>query len=153
MTGSTRTIGKQEFNILFTCAGRRVALMEAFGKALGDLGLKGKIVAADLSPAAPACHAADVAAIVPRAGCIEYIPSPVSKDHKARIIPIEFRSVFQGTLSNYRISIHHDQGVPARTTLNAIQFNNRNNCHILLKQALINNIIRFIQALLGWCWT
>jgi carbamoyl-phosphate synthase large subunit len=51
-----------------------VALMEAFRKAIASLGLKGKLIAADLSAASPACHVADAAEIVPRAGCIEYIP-------------------------------------------------------------------------------
>jgi carbamoyl-phosphate synthase large subunit len=74
MTGSTRTISKQEINILFTCAGRRVALMESFRHAIAGLGMTGKLIAADLSSASPACHVADVAEIVPRAGCIEYIP-------------------------------------------------------------------------------
>ncbi len=48
--------------------------MEAFRKAIASLGLKGKLIAADLSAASPACHVADAAEIVPRAGCIEYIP-------------------------------------------------------------------------------
>jgi carbamoyl-phosphate synthase large subunit len=86
-----RTISKQEFNILFTCAGRRVALLEAFREAIKGLGLTGKIVAADLSSASPACHAADVAEIVPRAGCIEYIPgllSIVKKYNISLVLPM-----------------------------------------------------------------
>ena len=48
--------------------------MEAFRKAIASLGMRGKLIAADLSVASPACHVADAMEIVPRAGCIEYIP-------------------------------------------------------------------------------
>ncbi len=83
-----RTISKQEFNILFTCAGRRVALLDSFRQAREALGLKGKIVAVDLSAASPACHAADAAEIVPRAGCIEYISNllKIVKKHNISLI-------------------------------------------------------------------
>ena len=47
-------------NILFTCAGRRVALLNAFRSALSELRLKGKLVATDITSASPAYHAADV---------------------------------------------------------------------------------------------
>jgi len=62
-------------NILFTCAGRRVALMDAFREAISGLGLKGKVISADITKASAAGHSADAAEIVPRAGCIEYIPA------------------------------------------------------------------------------
>jgi len=68
-----------------------VALIESFRKALASLDLKGKIVAADLSAASPACHAADVAKIVPRAGCIEYIPGlldTVKKHNISLVLPM-----------------------------------------------------------------
>ena len=62
-------------NIVFTCAGRRVALMEAFRGALDELGLQGKLICTDITPASAACHEADVAGIVPHAGRLEYIPA------------------------------------------------------------------------------
>jgi len=68
-----------------------VALIESFRQALASLDLKGKIVAADLSAASPACHAADVAKIVPRAGCIEYIPGlldTVKKHNISLVLPM-----------------------------------------------------------------
>ena len=68
-----------------------MALIESFRKALASLDLKGKIVAADLSAASPACHAADVAKIVPRAGCIEYIPGlldTVKKHNISLVLPM-----------------------------------------------------------------
>jgi len=62
-------------NILFTCAGRRVALVDAFREAIKGLGLRGKMISADITEASAAGHSADAAEIVPRAGCIEYIPA------------------------------------------------------------------------------
>jgi carbamoyl-phosphate synthase large subunit len=83
-----RTIAKQEINILFTCAGRRVALMESFRQAVKGLGLKGKLIATDVSSASPACHVADVAEMVPPAGRIEYIPSLLNlvKKHNVSLL-------------------------------------------------------------------
>ena len=46
-------------NILFTCAGRRVQLLRDFRKAMDTLGVEGKIVVAECTDAAPACHIAD----------------------------------------------------------------------------------------------
>ncbi len=47
-------------NILFTCAGRRVALLRAFRRAMDQLGVEGHLVVAERIDAAPACHVADV---------------------------------------------------------------------------------------------
>jgi len=62
--------------------------MESFREAITGLGLNGKLIAADLSAASPACHTADVAEIVPRAGCIEYIPGLVDivKRHNVSLV-------------------------------------------------------------------
>lgn len=48
-------------NVLFTCAGRRNYLLEYFKKAMGD---SGRVIAADMSPTAPAMALADVARVV-----------------------------------------------------------------------------------------
>lgn len=48
-----------DFNILVSCAGRRVALVRHFQEALRDLALMGSVCAADLNFSSPACHAAD----------------------------------------------------------------------------------------------
>ncbi|MFN3167554.1 MAG: ATP-grasp domain-containing protein [Phycisphaeraceae bacterium] len=48
-----------DFNILVSCAGRRVALVRYFQRALRDLDLKGSVCAADLDFTGPACHVAD----------------------------------------------------------------------------------------------
>jgi carbamoyl-phosphate synthase large subunit len=52
-------------NILLTCIGRRVALLEAFRRAMADLGVKGRVIAADHSPLAAAFHLADERLLVP----------------------------------------------------------------------------------------
>ena len=87
-TGSTRTIGRQEVNILFTCAGRDVALMEAFRKAIASLGMIGKLITAGFSGDSPACRAADASEIVPRPGRIEYIPAllDIVKRHNVSLV-------------------------------------------------------------------
>jgi carbamoyl-phosphate synthase large subunit len=54
-----------DFNILLSSAGRRVALLNIFRKSLRDLGLEGRVLAADASPLAPALFVADGAARVP----------------------------------------------------------------------------------------
>ncbi len=61
-------------NVLITCAGRRVELVNAFGNALNQLGLGGKILAADASPACPAWQLADVGLTAPRVDAADYLP-------------------------------------------------------------------------------
>ena len=46
--------GSPPFNILFTCAGRRVALIRTFRQALDELGLSGRLVGTDITASAPA---------------------------------------------------------------------------------------------------
>lgn len=65
----------KEFNILFAAAGRRVSLLRSFRKAMDDLGLKGKIFAADAGYSAPASFVADERVLVPRVDSADYIPS------------------------------------------------------------------------------
>ena len=61
------------FNILFPSAGRRVSLLRLFRKALGDLGLSGKLVTTDLRKDAPAPYVADFREQVPRVTDPAYI--------------------------------------------------------------------------------
>ncbi len=58
-------MAKTSLNILLTCIGRRVALLEAFRKAMSDLGVAGRLYGADHSPLAAAFHAADEGLLVP----------------------------------------------------------------------------------------
>ncbi|MCL6494751.1 MAG: ATP-grasp domain-containing protein [Ignavibacterium sp.] len=55
----------ENFNILFTSSGRRVALINIFKETLQRMGLKGKIVAADMAKNAPALYVADEMELVP----------------------------------------------------------------------------------------
>ena len=57
-------------NVLFTCAGRRNYLLEYFREATGG---SGKIIAADMSPTAPAMAVADVARVVSDVYAEEYL--------------------------------------------------------------------------------
>ena len=56
----------KNFNILVSSAGRRVSLVHHFQTALKELGIRGKVIAADLTPTSSAWHAADQATYAPR---------------------------------------------------------------------------------------
>ncbi|HET7011535.1 MAG TPA: ATP-grasp domain-containing protein [Anaerolineales bacterium] len=62
-------------NVLLTSAGRRVELLHAFREASREAGLKGRIVATDIDPLAPALHVADEAFLVPPVSHPDYVPS------------------------------------------------------------------------------
>jgi len=68
-------MGRRELNILFTCAGRRVALLRAFRSAMSKLGIDGKMIAADVTSASPAFHKADVGLLVPSVRKADYVES------------------------------------------------------------------------------
>ena len=57
-----------DFQVMLSSAGRRVALMECFRRALADLGLRGGVVAMDAGLSAPAAHAADAFRRAPLCG-------------------------------------------------------------------------------------
>jgi carbamoyl-phosphate synthase large subunit len=62
-------------NLLFVSAGRRVELLRGFRRAFDDLGIEGRIVAADIDPLASALRAADAVYLVPRLNDPRYIPA------------------------------------------------------------------------------
>lgn len=62
-----------DFNILFSSAGRRVSLIRSFRESLSKLGINGKIVAADLKSNAPAVLISDLHEQVPPVSSPEYI--------------------------------------------------------------------------------
>jgi carbamoyl-phosphate synthase large subunit len=68
--------------VLFTCAGRRVDVVEAFSQAGATT------IAADIDPLAPALHRADRHALVPRLDTPEYIPAlrDLVRAHDVRLI-------------------------------------------------------------------
>jgi carbamoyl-phosphate synthase large subunit len=60
---------------LFTCVGRRVVLINAFRRAMEELGVTGKLFATDVTPASSAMQIADRGFIVPLTRNIDYIPT------------------------------------------------------------------------------
>ena len=78
----------EPFNILFTCVGRRVALLRAFRQAMSDLGLTGQLVGTDLTHSAPGMHAVDCAELVPSARTMHYVPrmKELVAAHKVRLV-------------------------------------------------------------------
>lgn len=63
-----------EFNVLISSAGRRVALLDIFRRTLPEMGLRGRVIAADMSPLSSAFHSADDAVLVPRSTDPDFIP-------------------------------------------------------------------------------
>ena len=63
----------REINLLFTSCGRRVELIRAFKEAYRSLGLRGKIIAVDANPLAPALRLADESQVVPRVDDPDYL--------------------------------------------------------------------------------
>jgi len=68
-------VDKETINVLFTSAGRRVELLQAFRKAFQELELGGRIVAVDVDPLAPALQLADQPYLIPRLSSPDYIPT------------------------------------------------------------------------------
>jgi len=60
---------------MFTCGGRRVALLKAFRDAMAELGLAGRLYVTDVTDTSPAYYAADEGLIVPQVGTLDYIPA------------------------------------------------------------------------------
>lgn len=64
-----------ELTVLFTSAGRRNQLIDCFRRDAEELGLRLRVLAADLRPEmSSACHAADTAFAVPRCTSDDYVP-------------------------------------------------------------------------------
>ncbi|MBT3199241.1 MAG: ATP-grasp domain-containing protein [Phycisphaerales bacterium] len=63
-------------------------MIESFREALDGLGLTGKLITADMSACSAAGHMSDVTEIVPRSGCIEYIPAllDIVKRHNVSLL-------------------------------------------------------------------
>lgn len=62
-------------NVLFTSAGRRVALVRAFRRALDELELDGRLVGVDVDPLAAALQVTDESRTVPRFTSPDYVPA------------------------------------------------------------------------------
>ncbi len=75
----------RQVRILFTSAGRRVELIQAFGRAAGALGLDLRVHVADSDPFVPAAFLAFKTYRVPPARGDKYIPALLEIARKARI--------------------------------------------------------------------
>ena len=77
-----------EYNVLFTSAGRRVALVRLFRRALAALGLPGRVVTADLKATAPAHFVADASESVPRVSDPRYVGRVLDlcRKHRVRMV-------------------------------------------------------------------
>jgi carbamoyl-phosphate synthase large subunit len=75
-------------NILFTSIGRRVELVRAFRRAYEQLGVKGRIIALDIDPLAPALQLVDRSYIAPRLSSPHFLPAliDVCQREKIRVI-------------------------------------------------------------------
>ncbi len=63
----------EEINILFSAAGRRVSLIRHFKKVLNDLGLRGRVISADINLLAPASYITDEKVLIPKCTNENYI--------------------------------------------------------------------------------
>lgn len=68
----------KDINILILSAGRRVELVKLFKKTAKEMGIEGKVVAADLSDTAPAIYFADCFYLIPRIGAPDYLDEIVN---------------------------------------------------------------------------
>lgn len=78
----------EPFNVLFTCIGRRVALVRAFREALAELGLPGQLLGTDITASAPAFHTADAAFVVPPVRSLHYVPrlTELVEEHRVKLL-------------------------------------------------------------------
>lgn len=74
-----------ETNILILNSGRRVELVKLFKKAMEDLKVSGKVIAADCSKLAPALYFADYSVILPRIDNPNYINSIIEECNKLNV--------------------------------------------------------------------
>lgn len=74
-----------EFNILLTAPGHRVERIQLLKQTLREMGLSGRVLAADIDPLGTAYQAADGAAIVPPCSDASYVPAILDVCRKNRI--------------------------------------------------------------------
>lgn len=75
-------------NVLISAAGRRVALLRIFREALAEIGISGRVFAADMSPMASAFHDADQGFLVPRCTTPAFVPAVLElcREHGIELI-------------------------------------------------------------------
>jgi len=69
----TNAADPSAYNILFSCAGRRVAMIREFRRALEELGLAGALIGTDVTRSAPAVYEVDIAEIIPPVTSPDYL--------------------------------------------------------------------------------
>ncbi len=81
-------MNKSRVNILFTCVGRRVALVESFRQAAEKLGVKSKIVGTDSDPLSPGLYVCDKRYVSLPIASRRYIPQliDICRKHKIDIL-------------------------------------------------------------------
>jgi len=87
---ATRAGDGDSITLLVTCVGRRVELLQAFRAAALRLGLRLRIVGADITPTAPALVCADARVLTPPATEPGYVPAlleAVRRERAAALIP------------------------------------------------------------------
>ena len=67
-------MARKPFRVMFSCVGRRVALVEAFRRSLKKLHLKGGILGADSSAYSAALQCCDAGFLVPPCTSADYVP-------------------------------------------------------------------------------
>lgn len=82
---------RPRLNVLFTCVGRRVELLQAFRKAADEHGVALTVVGADKSELAPALHLCDRAVVTPEVLAPSYVPALLNAardEHIDLLIPL-----------------------------------------------------------------
>ena len=82
---------QKDVKVLFTSAGRRVELLQAFKKSFSDLGIRGEIITTDINPLAPSLYFSDKVYVVPPSTDPDYpyvIRSIALKEHVDLIFPL-----------------------------------------------------------------
>lgn len=77
--------GRTSPNILFTCVGRKISVVQAFRKALTRAGITGEIIGVDMSPFSPVLTICDHSYLVPRTDADGYIPTLLKICHKHEV--------------------------------------------------------------------
>ena len=86
--------------VLFTCAGQRVDIVSAFGRA------GGYTIAADADPLAPALYHAHARALMPRIDSADYVPALAAlvREHDVRLV-VPLTDLDQGVLARSRAAL------------------------------------------------
>ena len=80
----SRTSGKDSINVLFTCIGRRVSLLNSFKKSAKQLGINTKLFGTDITELSPALQLCDKKLIIKPISHSAYIKQllDITKKHK-----------------------------------------------------------------------